>query len=318
MTSFGLARRISGAWRRAVSAAVHAVRLNAIVEENQFGRAVIRKTRGVHGVRIARLTNLYFRLAGIPIRYLLDLPTWRRREVDSFNLLNGAEFEAVARGLRSVRADKLPGRSLWESMSEGRLNRAMLAAAGSELRRAHGFWSDEFQDWWSHGDLSITNILYDAENDCARLIDFEMRHERSLSATERHLDDLLVVILDLAGVTADDQWLPFSLAFLRAYGNAEVIAQLPNKLFFPRGLARIWWTVRTNFGKPAQVRKRFRALREAIAALPLQPETDLRAPNKRRASIHCQTSNPGTPNASSRTRATSESAKATSPGTPSR
>jgi len=57
----------------------------------------------------------------------------------------------------------------------------MLIAAAFEFRRAHQFWSDEFQGRWSHGDASSTNVIYDASNNRARLIDFEIYHEKSLA-----------------------------------------------------------------------------------------------------------------------------------------
>lgn len=299
--------------RRFVSAAIHSIRLNAVWTETHHGRTSVCKQRNRHGLKIARLSNFYFRLAGIPIRYLLDLRRWRRWEIHCFNLLNGGEFEAVALGPRAFRADQLPGRSLWDCMEAGTLDATMLAAAGQELRRSHGFWSDEFNDLWSHGDLSITNILFDQETGRARLIDFEMRHDHSLSALERQADDLLVVVLDLAGVARDEEWLPFTRAFLQSYGNADVIALMADKLFFPVGLARLWWKIRTNFGKPAKVRARFASLRQAISTMEFQPEVSAFPPNKRRPSISCQTSKPGTPMTSSRTLAMSESAKASSP-----
>jgi hypothetical protein len=75
----------------------------------------------------------------------------------------------------------------------------MLKAAGSEYRPAHHFKNEEFGSAWSHGDASMTNVIYDEETGRSRLIDFEIRHEKSLPATARHADDLLVFLLDLVG-----------------------------------------------------------------------------------------------------------------------
>ena len=42
----------------------------------------------------------------------------------------------------------------------------------------------------------MTNVIYN-EKTRARLIDFEIRHEKSLPAAARHTDDLLVFLLDM-------------------------------------------------------------------------------------------------------------------------
>jgi tRNA A-37 threonylcarbamoyl transferase component Bud32 len=78
----------------------------------------------------------------------------------------------------------------------------MLEAAGTELRRAHQFWSDEFDGPWSHGDSTATNVIYNQKTGRARLIDFELVHDRSLSAKSRHADDLLVFLLDILAIAA--------------------------------------------------------------------------------------------------------------------
>jgi hypothetical protein len=52
---------------------------------------------------------------------------------------------------------------------------------------------------WSHGDGSMTNVIYDEKAHRARLIDFEIRHEKSLPAAARYADDLLVFLLHTVG-----------------------------------------------------------------------------------------------------------------------
>jgi hypothetical protein len=90
-------------------------------------------------------------------------------------------------------------------------------------------------------DASSTNVIYDASNNRARLIDFEIYHEKSLAASAPQADDLLVFLLDLVGPLPTRQWLPFAATFLEAYGDAEVIGQLRKQLDLPGGLAWIWW-----------------------------------------------------------------------------
>jgi len=204
-------------------------------------------------------------------------------------------------------------------LNRGTVTRQMLVAAATEFRRAHQFWSDEFHGRWSHGDGTSQNVIYDPASNRARLIDFEIVHEKSLATAARQADDLLVFLLDMVGTVPNRHWLPFSITFLEAYGDAEVIAQLRNQLDLPGGLAWIWWGVRTNFTNPAKVKRRLQSLSRAMAKLELYDDAGpARARSKRRPSISCQPIKPGMPKPSSRTLAIKDSAKAVSPGMPRR
>src|SRR6266513_4792938 len=298
---------------------VEALAINSITEKTRRGRRVIVKRRNLHSQQLADLTNLYFRMADIPIRFWSKVKEWQRWEVVCFEMLNGDCFRAYASGARAVIADKLPGESLWEHLNRGTLTRRMLRAAGSEFLRAHQFWSDEFRGRWSHGDGTSQNVIYDPNNNRARLIDFEIAHEKSLATAARQADDLLVFLLDMVGTVPSRQWLPFSMTFLDAYGEAKVIAQLRKQLDLPGGLAWIWWGVRTNFTNPGKVKQRLASLSRAIAKLKLYEDAgSARARSKRRPSISCQPISPGMPKPSSRTLAIKDRAKAVSPGMPRR
>ena len=197
----------------------------------------------------------------------------------------------------------------------------MLEAAGTELRRAHQFWSDEFDGSWSHGDWTATNVIYNQKTGRARLIDFELVHAESLPAKSRHADDLLVFLLDILAIASSRQWLPFALCFLNAYGDPIVLAELTNRLALPNGIAWIWWGVRTSFANPAKVKQRLERIRDVTAILGYyRAFTAKRARTRqsRRASINCQVITPGTPSPISLARATRERAKAPSPGIPSK
>jgi hypothetical protein len=298
---------------------VEAIAFNSIWEKKRGRKTLLVKRRNLHSEQLAELTNLYFRVANIPIRFWSKVEEWRRWEVGCFEMLNGDRFHAFKSGRRCVVAEKLPGESLWVHLNRGSLTRKMLRATAEELRRAHQFWSDEFRGRWSHGDASVTNVIYDAATNRARLIDFEIYHEKSLSAAARQADDLLVFLLDLVGTVPGRQWLPFSTTFLEAYGDREVIAQLRQQLDLPGGLAWIWWGVRTNFTNPAQVKRRLANLSRAIPKLKLHEEVAaVRDRNKRRPSINCQVIRPGMPSPSSRRRIIKERANALSPGIPSK
>jgi hypothetical protein len=182
-----------------------------------------------------------------------------------------------------------------------------MEAAGHELRRAHQFWSDEFRGLWSHGPAR------------ARLIDFEIVHLESLPPKSRHADDLLVFLLDLMAVAPNPQWLGLTLAFLNAYGNVRVIAELKHQPAMPKGMAWIWCGVRTSFASPVKVKRRLEKIRGVTTDLEhYRAIAARRARQTRRASISCHAMRPGIPKTSSRTRAIKDSAKAASPGIPSR
>jgi len=298
---------------------VEAIAINSISEKVRRGRTLVVKRRNIHSEQLADLTNLYFRVADIPIRFWSKVEDWQQWEVGCFEMLNGDRFHAYASGARCVVAEKLPGESLWEHINRGTVTRPMLVAAATEFRRAHRFWSDEFRGCWSHGDGTTQNVFYDPKTDRARLIDFEIVHEKSLATAARQADDLLVFLLDMVGIVPSRQWLPFSMTFLEAYSDVKVIAQLRKQLDLPGGLAWIWWGVRTNFTNPGKVKQRLASLSRAIAKLKFYEDAgSARARSKRRPSISCQPISPGMPKPSSRTLAIKERAKAVSPGMPRR
>jgi len=298
---------------------VDSLKISSTSEKVRRGRRVVIKRRNIYGEQLADLANLYIRLSGIPIRFWSNTKDWKRWEVECFKMLNGDRFRVFASGAKTVCFDKLPGKSLWEHMNDGTLTRQMLEAAGREFGRAHQFWTDEFGGPWSHGDASMANVIYNEKTGRARLIDFEIVHEKSLPAKSRHADDLLVFLLDILAIVPTRQWLPFALYFLNAYGNQSVIAALEDQLALPNGMAWIWWGVRTSFANQAKVKRRLAKLRDVIANLGLyRAIAAKRARKRRRASISCQQMSPGMPRASSRTLAISDRAKAASPGTPRR
>src|SRR5256885_7369570 len=288
---------------------VDSLKISSTSEKVRRGRRVVIKRRNIYGEQLADLANLYFRMSNIPIRFWSKIEDWKRWETECFQMLNGDRFRVYASGAKTVCVDKLPGESLWEHMNRGTLTRQMLEAAGHEFRRAHQFWSDEFSGRWSHGDAGMENVVFNGKTGRARLIDFELIHEKSLPAKSRQADDLLVFLLDLIGVVPTRQWLPFTVYFLNAYENARVISALENQLALPGGMAWIWWGVRTSFANPAKVKRRLAKPRDVIANLGRYRAVAAKRPrHRRRASITCQQMSPGIPRPSSRTRAISDRA----------
>ncbi|PYK17669.1 MAG: hypothetical protein DME55_09295, partial [Verrucomicrobia bacterium] len=246
---------------------VDSLRINSISETIRRGRQVVIKRRHVYGAQLSELANLYFRIAGLPICFWTKTEDWQRWEVACFKLLNGDRFRASSLRNNAICIDRLPGESLWEHLNRRTLSRPMVEAAGLEFRRAHQFWSKQFRGPWSHGDAGMANVIYDEKSNRARLIDFEIVHDKTLPALSRHADDLLIFLLDLIAAASGRQWLPLTLAFLNAYDNTPVIAQLSGQLAPPSGMAWIWWGVRTSFANPAKIRQRLAKLRDLTSHL---------------------------------------------------
>jgi len=298
---------------------VDSLKINSISEAVRRGRQVVIKRRNVYGEQLAELANLYFRIAGLPIRFWSKTEGWQRWEVECFKMLNGHRFSASRLRNNAICIDRLPGENLWEHLSRQTLSHRMVEAAGLEFRRAHECWSKEFRGPWSHGDAGTANVIYDEKSNRARLIDFEIVHDKSLPALSRHADDLLIFLLDLIAAAPGRQWLPLTLAFLDAYDNVPVIAQLSRQLAPPSGMAWIWWGVRTSFANPAKIKQRLAKLQDLSSDLAhYRAVAAARSRQRRRASITCQEMSAGIPSPISRARQTRDRAKAPSPGMPSK
>src|SRR5919201_2589444 len=136
----------------------------------------------------------------------------------------------------------------------------------------------------------MQNVMYDPKSNRARLIDFEIVHERTLSSAARHADDLIVFLLDLIAKGGVRQLLPLAIAFLEAYDNRDVLNEVHQHLIIPTGLARIWWKVRTSFANTAKVKRRIALLRNAVAALQVSSTVGVEpARKRRRPSTICHT-----------------------------
>jgi hypothetical protein len=240
------------------------IKVNAISRETRDGQRVWIKRRRRSAPVILACANRFFNLAQNPVQALAELPAWQRWEIECFRLLHGNEYRVLADGPRTIVAQEVPGVSLSRHLESGTLTPEMTAATAHELRRAHALPSAAFGALWSHGDPHAGNFLYAAEEDRARLIDFEVMHHPALSAEERHADDLLVFLQDVAGRVSADAWLPLARAFVDAYDRPEIAARLAPRLILPRGIPRLWWAVRTTYLPATELVRRLEALRETL------------------------------------------------------
>jgi hypothetical protein len=248
------------------STAIDSIKINSITREVRRGRPMWVKRRRRGSELVAATANLFFWPGRSPIRVWINTEKWQRWELGCFHLLHDHTLEAFAEGSRVVCEDEVPGRSLLEHVNGGTLNPPMLEAAAAELRRAHQFWCEELSDHWSHGDPHLDNVLYDSAADRARLIDFEVIHDKSIPAVVRHADDLLVFLQDLMGRVSARDWLPFALCFIDAYDRPKVVTELRKRLFVPGGVAGLWWKLRTQYLERNELVRRVNLLRYALAS----------------------------------------------------
>lgn len=247
-----------------VGTLVERIKINATSKEMRDGRTVWIKRRRWTSAPILACANRFFALTGSRVHALDNPAAWQRWEIGCFTQLHGDGFRAFAEGDCAVGVDEMPGINLTEPLDAGTLTPRMVAAAARELRRAHALECREFGGAWSHGDPHFGNFLYDAATDRARLIDFEVMHDRSLSADARHADDLLVFLQDLVSRISAEKWLPSAHAGLAAYDRPEIVALLRPQLTLPRGRPRLWWMVRTTFMPHRELARRLDALRESL------------------------------------------------------
>jgi hypothetical protein len=252
-------------WGQQAGCAIDAIRINAISREVRDGRPLLVKRRRFASGGLANTANVFFRAARHPVFVWAEADAWQRWEVTSFNLLHAARYCAFACGKRTVCADILPGTSLAEHFVQGTFEIAMLDAAGLELRRAHLLHSVFFDGPWSHGDPNLANFLYSAHERHARLIDFEVVHQRQLPARVRHVEDVLSFLQDLLGCAPRGTWLPCAQRFMDAYGCDHAFRQaVRERLTLPQGIPRVWWWIRTNYVSPRTIQHRLQQLRDAL------------------------------------------------------
>ena len=263
--AFNQALRGPQVWYKSAGSAIDGIRINAISREVRNGRALLVKRRRLGSVPLARTANLFFGAARHPVFVWAETPAWQKWEVNSFNLLHANKYCAFPNGARTVCADILPGQSLAEHFVNGTFEWTMLDAAGSELRRAHQLHSPYFNGPWSHGDPNLANFLFSTQEQHARLIDFEVVHQRWMPAMARHVEDVLSFLQDLLGCAPEGTWLPSAQRFLDAYGCGPAMRDaLRTRLLLPKGVPKVWWWIRTNYVPFRSIRRRLEELRETL------------------------------------------------------
>jgi tRNA A-37 threonylcarbamoyl transferase component Bud32 len=250
--------------QRAVAWLMNRVRVNHVEEGVRDGRRVFVKRRRTGAPILVWFANRFLALAHSGVRMFVRADEWIAWEIYCARLLYPKRPGVTVGARRAVIIPKVCGISLRALLrrNDRDLTTAFILAA-REVRRAHQIQCSYFNGAWSHGDLHLDNIICDSNADRAVLIDFDTRHEPRNSATQRHSDDLTVLLLELIGVSSD-RWRPLAAAFIEEYREHSVLSELDRQLSVPRGFGRLLWYARTQSSSTRRVEPRLQALREII------------------------------------------------------
>lgn len=255
---------VNDIFQRIVAWLMNRVRVNQIQRTTRDGLPVIWKRRRLSGSVVIWLGNRFLSLAGSGVCMFVRARDWMIWEAHCTRLLYPDRPAVLFGPGNAVSLPEVCGISLRQLLHADQVDLRAFAAAARELRRVHQIPCSVYHAAWSHGDLHLDNVLYDSTTDQATLIDFDTRHELGLPETQRHADDLKVMLLELLALP-DDRWVQPASTLIREYGDVSVYDELSRQLVVPRGLAKILWYTRTSGCSASQMGQRLRQLREIFS-----------------------------------------------------
>jgi hypothetical protein len=250
---------------RKAGALVDQIKINQLRRRQYAGRWHWFKKRRTGATAVIGLANRFFRFVGNPVVILGQPGEWIAWERGCLAMLHGDQFSALVDENGAWGVEEFPGKSISEHLRNGTATLEMAKASARELSRAHELSCDLLPGGWSHGDPHTGNFVYDPVENRARLMDFEVRHDARLDAVHRHADDLLVFLQDTLGRMPRDEWLVWARAFVAAYDRPSITVHLLDRLAEPRGVARLWWAIRTTYLEPRELNRRLAELKAVLA-----------------------------------------------------
>lgn len=215
--------------------------------------------------------NVYLGRSGSSFRMHVSAAAWAAYEVLQHRALHG-QNEAGAAHARTIWTAHLEGESLTSIVARGQKDeQEAMRAAGREVGRAHAVALHGSP--FSHGDLHLSNLLWDRAKGRAWMIDFETPHDPSQSALARQADDVQALVLDILGKVRDEaraEALVSALAegYLRARPDAQpVLRAAAARLCVERSvLRRSLQLVRTRGLGARRLAETFARVRARLAA----------------------------------------------------
>ena len=205
---------------RWLAALVEAVNINRVwIEENK-----VYKCRSWWGWVLILIGNPVLACRQVPVRVLFT-DRWIRWEREVKQALGG---DATGEG-RVLICDQINGAPLADWLIEFGETRSLrlevLKNAMGGLREFHRMEVDNGRGeriLLSHGDATLNNVLYDAENGSAQWIDFDLRHWLNIPAPQRHADDLRAFLFSAVRHLPDDD-IPDFLSSMRQQYDAPSV-----------------------------------------------------------------------------------------------
>lgn len=239
------------------------VRVNSIQPQIRSGLPVYVKKRRFAGSFVIWCGNTFLSLANSGLQMFVQANQWTQWELHCAQLLYPDRAAPIVHPSGTLVMPEVRGVSLRAMLHAEKLEPKVAQAAAREIRRAHQIQCSVYCGKWSHGDLHLDNILYDAEKNQATLIDFDTRHNVGLDEIKRHADDLKVFLLELVS-KSPPKWKEIASYFLQEYEDIEVLRELSRQLVVPRGIARILWYTRTSNCPISLIEPRLQCLNEIV------------------------------------------------------
>jgi len=207
---------------------IRAVDINRVwFDQNKFC-----KSRRWWGWVLILIGNPVLACRQVPVSVLFT-SQWIRWEGKIKQVCNG---ETIPAGHVLV-CDQITGVSLTDwliescEMKDRRLEVLKLAVSG--LQQFHRLEVDDGRgqrSLLSHGDATLNNALYDAEDRSVQWIDFDLRHWLNVSAPQRHADDLRAFLFSAVRHLPDDEIRGFLSAMRQQYDAPLVWSCLRSQL----------------------------------------------------------------------------------------
>lgn len=243
--------------RPSLAQLVNMVRPNTLRYEQDTSRWY--KRRHSWAIPIIGAGNFVMWAAGQPIITAITPSGWHQWERAGYDALHSGLAQALPDAQGGLWMTAMPGHTLKDTRE---LDAPLLRAVGAELSRAHRCRVEGRA--FRHGDPHLGNFTYCQDTQRAYLIDFETRYLKRLDEDQAQIEDLFVLLLDLAGrATTDAQAQHWSGLALEGYGDGA-----PRQALHARQLRRAWWLERVFLSSRAHELP-WRILRprlEAIAA----------------------------------------------------
>ena len=250
--------------QRFIALVMNCVRVNQLEHRTQDGCPVLLKRRRIGMSVVIWCANRFLALARSASRMFVHTSEWMNWELECARLLYPGSLAPKVSSRRCIVIPQVKGVSLRQMLERNEVDAKAFRLAARELRRVHQIPCGYYNAGWSHGDLHLDNILYDAGAERAVIVDFDTRHLSEASAADRHCDDLHVLLLELLA-SPGESWSEWAAAFIEEYrATAAVLRELNRRLFVPRGSARILFYARTYCSPMRQTEERLERLRGLI------------------------------------------------------